>query len=161
MKEDVAWLLEDTRDGGWEPIRDDGHVQVRVFFQLKWLLACWTGRTTPLYVGPRRKAYMVPGVGRVWCVPCVDAIRRRRRVSLRGTLCSVRGIALCVPLYVHTEYFQYHARVDFVGGLETPQLGRHRKPNLRLVNVHARSFIWRYVHLSKFTSSWADVDTSW
>lgn len=28
MKEDVAWLLEDTRDGGWKPVSDDGHVKV-------------------------------------------------------------------------------------------------------------------------------------
>ncbi|CAN0342229.1 unnamed protein product, partial [Ectocarpus sp. 12 AP-2014] len=28
VKEDVAWLLEDTSDGGWKPVRDDGHVQV-------------------------------------------------------------------------------------------------------------------------------------
>eukprot|EP00903_Cladosiphon_okamuranus_P005732 g5689.t1 len=28
VKEDVAWLLEDTSDGTWKPVRDDGHVQV-------------------------------------------------------------------------------------------------------------------------------------
>ncbi|CAM9466013.1 unnamed protein product, partial [Hapterophycus canaliculatus] len=28
VKDDVAWLLEDTSDGGWKPVRDDGHVQV-------------------------------------------------------------------------------------------------------------------------------------
>lgn len=29
VKEDVAWLLEDASDGGWKPVRDDGHVKVR------------------------------------------------------------------------------------------------------------------------------------
>lgn len=29
VKEDVAWLLEDTSDGGWKPVKDDGHVKVR------------------------------------------------------------------------------------------------------------------------------------
>ncbi|CAM9672105.1 unnamed protein product [Scytosiphon promiscuus] len=28
VKDDVAWLLDDTSDGGWKPVRDDGHVQV-------------------------------------------------------------------------------------------------------------------------------------
>lgn len=28
VKEDVAWLLEDTSDGGWKPVRDDGHTKV-------------------------------------------------------------------------------------------------------------------------------------
>lgn len=28
VKEDVAWLLEDTADNGWIPVSDDGHVKV-------------------------------------------------------------------------------------------------------------------------------------
>ena len=28
VKEDVAWLLEDPSDGGWMPVKDDGHVKV-------------------------------------------------------------------------------------------------------------------------------------
>jgi len=30
VKEDVAWLLEDNSDGGWKPVRDDGHTQVSI-----------------------------------------------------------------------------------------------------------------------------------